>query len=258
MYIELFLLDNLLMNLLTVRLAAAFISVRPPLYRQLAVCAASAGYAALAAYLCPALAGLWVRPPLLIFMALALPVKRPRGLLGASAAVLFASLIVGGSSLCIALVFGGGIENGSISGGIPLRAAALSAAAAAFMPRAVRRALARRLPEGMLVGLAVEHNGIERRFTALVDTGNGLFEPLTGLPVIVVSCRAFARYARIPVGVSTAAGSGMLYAFRPRRITVDGVPVNALVAVTGAKMRCEALAPPSVCPGQIIGIGKTE
>ena len=62
MYVELFLLDNLLMNLLIMRLAAALLSVRPPLYRQAAAVAFTACYAALAAYLWPLLGRPFPRP----------------------------------------------------------------------------------------------------------------------------------------------------------------------------------------------------
>ena len=248
MYIELFLLDNLLMNLLIVRLAAALLSVRPPLYRQLAAASASAAYAALAAYLLPWLSGPAARPLPLALMAGAIPAKTPKGFLHAAVATLFATLTAGGAALVIALAFGGGVINGFIAGGAPLRTALLAAAAASVMPRAVRSILLRRAPSGLLVELTIEHAGITRSFTALVDTGNGLAEPLTGLPIAVLSCRALARYARLPVRVNTAGGQCVLYAFKPDRMLVEGMPVSALVAVTGQRMRCDALVPPSLYP----------
>lgn len=248
MYIELFLLDDLLMNLLIMRLAAALLSVRPPLYRQAAAGAASAVYAALAAYLCPALGRLVFRPLPLIIMTAALPARSVKGVISAAGATLFATLVIGGAALSIALFTGGGINNGFISAGVPLRAAALAALAAAAMPRAVRKMLKRRTQNGALVKLTLVHGGIERRFAALVDTGNGLTEPATGLPVIVVRCAAFKRYAALPVMASTAGGSCTLYAFKPKRAEVDGVPVSALIAVSEAKMSCEALVPAAICP----------
>ena len=248
MYIELFLLDNLLMNLLIVRLAAALLSVRPPLYRQLAAGALSAAYAAIAAYLVPALAGVWARPIPLAITALALPARNARGFLSCAAATLFATFAVGGAVCCAALLTGGSVNGGWIRAGIPLRAALLGALAACFLPRAARGLLRRRIREGLLCTLTVIHRGVEHSFTALVDTGCSLTEPVTGLPVALVRCPYFIRFAALPVRAVTASGEAAFYAFRPDRVLIDGTPADCLVAVCGARMRTQAIVPPQLCP----------
>ena len=247
MYIELFLADNVLLNLLIVRLAAAMLSVRPPLHRELGCAAISAAVAALAAFRFPLLQSPFFRAPLLLLMALALPFKGTRAFLRAALAVLAATLTVGGCALAVACLFGGGFENGGLRGGIPLRAATVAAAAAAFLPRAARRLLSRRVRNSFRVNVTLLHGGFVRRFTALVDTGNTLHEPVSGLPVAVVRCRSLERFAVIPISVSTAAGKAELRGFFPDRISVNGVETACFVAVTRERLAEEAIVPPEIC-----------
>lgn len=75
------------------------------------------------------------------------------------------------------------------------------------------------------------HQGHTVTLTALVDTGNLLRDPLTGLPVIVVSRRAARKLTPLPapgqllpgmrlISVRTAAGSALMAIFRPQRVRV--------------------------------------
>ena len=249
MYIEVFLLDNLLMNLLIVRLAAALLSQRPPLLRQLGAAGVSALLAALAAYLFPWMRNALLRLPLLGIIALAIPARSFRTYLLAAAATLFATLTVGGCALAAAYSMGGGEENGLITGGIALRTLLVSAFAASFLPSAARRILRRRLRNANTARVVLLHRGTLRRFNALVDTGNALYEPVGGLPVAVVKGSGLERFARIPVPVTTASGSAVLYAFSPERMSVDGREVRCLVAVASAGISEEALIPPELCFG---------
>lgn len=100
---------------------------------------------------------------------------------------------------------------------------------------------------------------------ALVDTGNLLRDPVTALPVVVVSCAAIRRFLpetcdcdnpdTLPRGfrlisVRTAAGMRLMMCFRPRALFLldRGVwrQINAIVAVSGALKRPRALLPPSI------------
>lgn len=247
MYVELFLLDNLLMNLLIVRLAAALLQVSPPLMRQTAAALLAAGYAAAAAYLRPVMGSLWLRPLPLVLLSLGLPFRGPRGFFACLAALLPATFCVGGAAVCAALLTGGRAGDGFISAGIPLRAALAGAAAASFLPRAARRLAAKR-GGGSFARLSITQAGITRTFRAFIDTGNRLSEPLTGLPVAVVGCRALGRYADIPISVRTAAGRGTLMAFRPDSVSVNGLPAACLVAVSSAGLEHEAVIPPALVP----------
>ncbi len=246
MYLELFLVDDLLLNLLILRLAAAFISVRPPIYRILIVSLAASGVSAAAAYLLPLLRSPLLRLPLLALMALGLPGRSPKAFLANAASVLIATFIAGGSALAAAYLTGGGVKDGFISGGIPLRVFLAAAFAVTFLPRAVRSVLRRRIKNEAGAKVLLLHNGVPRRFEALVDTGNSLHEPLSGLPVAVVRCRALKPCARLPIPVVTAAGTAVLYGFKPDRISVNGREVACIVAVTDEKTGAEAILPPEL------------
>lgn len=248
MYVEIFLIDNALMDLIAVRLAAALLSVRPPLARQAAFSALSAAAAAAAVYLVPQGARVLLLPLLLPLLALALPVKSLRGLLGACLAVGAATLLTGGCALAAALAMGGGGAHGVIRGSVPLRVFLVFAAAASFLPGAVRRFMRQGCTRGLSAGFTVEAGGLEWRFAAMVDTGNRLTDPLLGLPVAVVACRGLERFAHIPVPVVTPAGSTVLYALRPKRAAVNGTPVDCLVAVSKQALPADAILPPELVP----------
>lgn len=246
MYIELFLLDDLLLNLLIVRLAAALLSVRPPTYRVIAAGAASALVSAAAAYLAPFLRKPLFRLPLLALLSLALPARSPKAFFRGMGAVLFATFVTGGAAVVIALLTGGGTREGFLSGGIPLRTALLTALAASFLPSAARRLMRRRLKNESLAELLILHDGTLRRFTALVDTGNSLYEPVSGLPVAVIRCPALRRGAKLPIPVRTAAGRTVLMGFKPERVSVNGREVDCIVAVTKERLKAEAIVPPDI------------
>lgn len=247
MSIELFLADNLLLNLLILRLAAALLSVRPPLFRQLGAAIVSALTAALAAYLFPPLQSPFMRLPLLFLMAAALPVRGARGFAAAAGAVLFATFAVGGTVLALSLMLGGGSEDGYITGGIGLRAAILSAAAASFLPSWARRLLRRRSTSKYRVSVTLLHRGVLRRFEGIVDTGNTLAAPVSGLPVVVIRCAALAPYAKLPLNAATPAGRSRLMGFYPERLSVEGREVECVVAVAAGTLSAEAIVPPALC-----------
>ena len=231
MYFELFLADDLLLNLLILRLAAALLSVRPPTFRMIAAALSAALVSAAAAFLLPILRSVYFRIPLLALMALGLPAKSFREFLRNAGVTLFSTFVAGGCAVVIALLTGGGFKNGFLSGGISLRLALLIALAVSFLPSAARRILRRKLKNGCRANAVLLHDGRIFRFRALVDTGNSLSEPVTGLPVAVVRSAELARYAKLPIPCETAAGSVVLRGFRPERFSVDGRETDCIVAV---------------------------
>lgn len=112
--------------------------------------------------------------------------------------------------------------------------------------------LKRRRPPAQKVVLTVEEEEASAELSALVDSGNLLTEPISGLPVIVVD-RAKASAIlpnelaflaspnrQTPRGTSlrlrlipcaTASGESMLYGFIPKRILVAGQPKAACIAI---------------------------
>ena len=246
MYIELFLADDLLLNLLILRLAAALVSVRPPMYRTAAAALLAALYSAAAAFLCPALLHPLLRLPLLAVISLGLPCVGFRGFLRNAGVTLFATFIVGGCATVLALITGGSFKNGFISGGIPLRLALITALAASLLPSAARRILRRRLNNSSRARVVLLHGGQILRFDALVDTGNSLSEPVTGLPVAVISCERLKAFAHVPIPAETAAGRIVLMGFRPDGFSVNGREADCIVAVTERKLRAGAIVPPEL------------
>ena len=247
MYIELFLFDNMLMNLLILLLASALLSTRIRTVRLLAFSFAGAVISALAAAGAGVLLSLPAKLALTLAASLALPARGARARLFAFFALLLSALIAGGAVVLVCFALGGSTVFGIVYGGIPLRAALIGAAVTALIPRLVRRVLARRVGAGMTVRLVVELRGGKRlECAALVDTGNTLRDPVTALPVIVLSARRFpdeARSAGRLLPIRTASGRAVLPALRPVRVLIDGASVNALVAFSRAET---ALVPPSL------------
>ena len=248
-YIELFLLDNIVMNCLMLRIAGAICSVRIPLGRMLLFAFAGAFLAWLA--LCfPVLTSLPAKLISGLLFALAVPFRGKRGYIFAAGAVFMSAFLTGGVAMCLMFAFGGRMENGFVVASIPLRAALLSALAASLFPNALRRLISRHAQsrEGVEIGALI--GGKEYAFNALVDTGNLLCEPMSGLPAAIAYLPELSARAGIPVPTSTAMGEGVLYALKPDRVWVSGAPnieLPLLIALSktplhGADMILPAMA----------------
>ena len=117
-------------------------------------------------------------------------------------------------------------------------------------------------PGARCVTLEVIHHAHRLELTALVDSGNLLRDPLTRLPVIVVSRKAAARLVSLPerdgiapgmrlISVRTVAGTSLMAIFRPGSIRIlesgGWQPVRALVGVNPDGYNgFQALVPSSV------------
>lgn len=260
MYIELFLLDNLLMNLLMLRLAAAMLSLRVSAKRTLPASFLGSCYAAVGAGFLPMLLSPAMKLVSGLLFALALPFRSFRSYLHNAAVLFLSAFTVGGAVLIIALAGGGSIDGSIVRCGISLRTALIGAAVASSLPGLIRRILARRVKEESLVRLAIDVGGTHIECAALVDTGCTLTEPLTGLPVILLPKKKFAdaaRMADIPAGIPagmptglsigmpvpmlTANGRSIVYALKPDRVLLNGISVDAYIAFTEAAI---PLVPP--------------
>ena len=135
---------------------------------------------------------------------------------------------------------------------ISLRAALIGACLAAYLPRPARKLVFRSGAVQKQVRVEAEFTvkpsgeRIRAECTALVDTGNMLFEPMTALPVIVLDKERFrqaAALARLPIPVRTACGTGVIYCARPSLLLINGRPADALIAFSSVRT---AIAPPCV------------
>lgn len=216
--VELFLLDNLLMDYLILRLAAVFACVRLKTLPALGTAAAGALYALLATACAPLLNTLV--PKLALGCVMALPLGRGWRAYGRGLACLYLSaFLTGGLAFALTMLFGGESSGGVLYGTVRLRTVLLAAAGAASLPRIVRTLLTLYQSRTRYVTLRIVCEDREMELTALVDSGNLLTEPISGLPVVVVRPGLLPEGKR-PVPYRTIAGDGMLYAMRPKRIAV--------------------------------------
>ena len=209
MYIELFLLDNFVMDCLMLRIAAALCARRLPI-RRMAIASALGACCAWASLFFPPLLSLPGKIVCGLLFALAFPEKRLREYTRAVAAVFAAAFLTGGFAFCLALCFGGGMGTGVVLAALPVRTALVVVLAATFVPNLVRRLQARRAQAGFRAEVIMHAAGREYRLDALIDTGNGLVEPLSGKPVAVAHLPELAEHAHIPIPTATAHGTDVL------------------------------------------------
>lgn len=217
--IELFLLDNLLMNYLVLKLASVLCGKRLRALPALAVCLLGAVAALLSMSSAPVLQ----TPPakLLLGLLMALPLKRSWKRYYAAVLYLFiASFFMGGLMLVLSMVFGGGMSSGALIGTLSLRILLLSLAACAAAPRVARALVAVVLTRKKRVRMLVSLPDRTLELVALLDSGNLLTEPLSGLPVVVVKPGLLPEGGR-PVPYRTMDSTGFVYAIRPISLQVD-------------------------------------
>jgi stage II sporulation protein GA (sporulation sigma-E factor processing peptidase) len=247
-WLELFLLDNAVMNALMLHAAAAMCSSKIPFWRMLAFSFGGALYAAVT-FSYPVMGLLPFKLITGLIMTLALPFKTMRAYLTHALCLFFAAFLTGGLCICLALAMGGGMENGFLLASVPLRAALVGALVASFLPRALRAVLARNLKSAVHVRLKLCHGQKEYLLDGIVDTGNFLTEPLSALPVVVFYAEGFPPCSGLPVPARGATGSEtVLYAFAPDALIdcATGARLNALVALAPAPMKSGgALVPPT-------------
>lgn len=237
MYIELFILDNTLMNLLILTAAAALCQRPAGVLLRLAASLFGALYAAAALALAPVLLLFPCKLMLGAVMALSICKDVRRDYLSSLAALFAATLMVGGLVYALALAVGGSMEQGALYAGPTLRVwlvtALLGALAATLLPRLIRAWLANRAADGARVLVRLICGGRCYILRALVDTGNALCDPLSGLPVVIVPARCMPDSPLRPIPCSTVSGQCTLYACKPDSLQIRGKrwrDVHALIA----------------------------
>ena len=248
MYIELFLLDNILMDVLICRLAAAMCGRAVHMPRVLAFSLAGAIYGAFA-YLYPALNSLPCKILLCLIMAFALPAKGVREYIAGLAGMCAAAFIIGGAAF-FAVYATGGVANDSLVGGVPLRIMLLAASAAAAMPPIARRIRQRRIQNQQIHTLTIKRNQRTYTLAAMVDSGSSLVEPVSGLPAAVAYLPG--ETGNIPIPISTVQGSSIIMAFRPDSAEYDGTELDIMIAISDMPIHPQALLPPAALPDTFI------
>ncbi len=141
----------------------------------------------------------------------------PRKVFRAAACFFLSAFLLGGTGFSLMYMLGARGFGWDIASLL----AAVGAVACVLLASGWRRASLARL----LCKVRLEYRGETCEFTAMIDTGNHLREPVSGLPVIVVERPALAKIDTRegwPVAFSSMAGSGTIEAIIPQHIVVDG------------------------------------
>lgn len=233
--IELFLLDNTLMNLLMLRLASAISGLKLRSLSGIAAALFGAVYALLSLSSLPVLRH-WACKALLCIAAAIPLIHGKRDILRALLALLASACLTGGMMLGLCLMLGGVLSNGGLIGTVPVRIALMGISAGCLLPRMVRAALSAYRSRNRRIAMRIMLADRTLALTALADSGNLLTEPLSGRPVVVVDRRLMPQYTGgRPVPYATVNGDGMLYAIEPKSIRVfqDGWhSIDAMIAAS--------------------------
>ncbi|MCL2696327.1 MAG: sigma-E processing peptidase SpoIIGA [Clostridiales bacterium] len=253
--IELFLLDNFIMNYLLFSLA----SVLSGTHMRMGYTALSAGIGA--GYALAGLAWLpvlqWLPVKGLAFGLLALPLRaKGQKYIYLLLSVFLAAFLLSGTLLFLTGLFGGSVgRNGTLVGAVPLRVALLGAGLCATLPRLFRKLFAAHHLKAFTAQITIEWGGQSMTCTALLDSGNALTEPLSGLPVILVAGPLPAGPRR-PIPYQTQGGTGLLQGARPDRVLLmDTHEVNAWVCAAPQPIQgADAIFPSCLVPNEWRGM----
>lgn len=248
--IEPFLLDNTLMNACVYLLTAAWLGVRVRTLPVLLASLLGAVYALLSLFVLPLLREPYIKLP--AFLIGSLPLFRKAGPFYRTLPfLLLSAATVGGAALLLTLQLGGSITmDGTLMGTVPLRAALLSAAVAAILPRTIRKLLRVHKRHTLYTDVVIVLKEHTYRLRALIDSGNLLTEPLSGLPVILLD-REVDTPSR-PIPFQSASHTDVLFGERAQRVSLPdfhGAVVDCVCAASPLPMKdVQAILPESVLP----------
>lgn len=132
----------------------------------------------------------------------------------------------------------------SLGDGISLRLMLLIAFTASIMPGIARRVRGKRLDNQNRHILILKRGDKEYELDAMVDSGNSLYDPVSGRPVAVAW---LPETGDIPIPVGTVNERSVLYAFRPDSARLDGSDIDILVAVSKRPLKAALIPPAALC-----------
>ena len=252
MYVELYILDNWLMNVLILRLAACLMGLRSVFWRDLLFALLGALYA-LCSLFYPWLLHPVMKVVLCFIMAFSAKWQGVRAYLLHVGAVALSTFIAGGTAYALALLTGGDLSGGYIVASLPLRAIIYTAVLIAFLPNLLRRIRRERITSELQLPIVIEQDGNTFSLTGIVDTGSSLSEPVSALPGLLVCCNDLKKYANTPVITHGAFQCSVIYGFMPDRICISGQEVAAFIFLTESDLMFsgavfQALIPPDALP----------
>ncbi|MDR2515604.1 MAG: sigma-E processing peptidase SpoIIGA [Christensenellaceae bacterium] len=245
-YVELFLLQNFAMDALVLSLALRLSRRRPIFWRVALAAALGSGYA-LAAYWPPLrfLQGLLFRTACIVGMCgLALRGLTLRTWLRTSGFSLVALICLGGTGYGLMEMLG--------ARGFGLWQAIFTAVLGAMAMAALSLPLGQARPEfRRRVNLRLGEEELD--LVGLIDTGNALQEPLSGLPVMLIA-PGLAKGLHLgklrPVPFTALGAEGVIDAFYPDSVFLEGEKMDWFVAIYPGELDCDALLPGSCAYNQ--------
>ena len=248
--VEPFLIDNTLMNYCVFALAGVLLGVRVRVLKTVLASLFGAVYALVSLFLVPLLREPYLKLP--CFLLIALPLYRGAGRrLLIVPYILLSAVTVGGAALFLTLLLGGTVSmDGALIGTVPIRAGLASAVAASLLPRVMRALLLARRKRALTTEIRVRLKTHTYRLKALIDSGNLLTEPLTGLPVLLIDRPVDAPRLLIPF--ANLSGDGVLYGERAVSVELadyGGLSVDCICAHAPSPIAdAQAILPERVLP----------
>ncbi len=189
--IEWFLLDNMLMNIAVLVLSAALSGLRLRMFVAPVVALSGAVFALLAVSNCPVLTKMLPKLLFALVLAFGLKFNNLTGYLRSLLCVLLCAMLLGGLMLILtymqAKAAKTAIVGGILIGSVEIRILLITVTLGSLLPRCLRylRYMAR--IDANRIQLKVIVDGYCLNTTALIDTGNLLVEPISGLPVVLIN-----------------------------------------------------------------------
>ncbi len=231
-YIELLFLDNLLMNALIIFLSSRLQDRPPSIIRNLVASSVGAVYALL--YFLSPVNSVWGWFIVKVLFAVAMVAiannpKSFKALGGGLVYFLLSSCILGGVMLGLFYLTGSGTTSALgviVTRGIPLRIVLIGGVCGCIALEYLRRNISMKVHvDACSAEINVVTDKGQAKLKALVDTGNGLTEPLSGRPVILVKQGYIeilkpknAKERMVPC--VTISGFKMLKAFKAKHVFV--------------------------------------
>ncbi len=212
--VELFILDNAVMNALILLIASSFArcKLRPILTVMLSFL--GGGYAMLALKYPIVFANPIVKVAFAFVLAFALKSSNRKSYFFSVMFVLLSAVLLGGIGFFIVFSMGGSFAFGALTGTNTLRIGLYTLLVGLCIPRVIRLLASRKNPDKPMK-LRVYSKGEWHSFDALIDTGNMATEPLSGLPVVFLPrdiCEGFVY----PLPIQSVCGEKMLSCTRAK------------------------------------------
>lgn len=214
---EFFLAYNFALTLLLLHTAAALSGLRLYEWRAIVCAALGAICALLGVWMWPFLREWWIRLLSVPLMALTIRFHDGHGFVRAVFFICCASAVLSGATMLLYSLLGGFAGRGILSWEILPWMQFLAVALCMGLPRLIRGMKALKQKKQGCFLIRITHCGKLWQGKAMLDSGNLLTEPLSGLPVIILTPN-FVGEGHWPVPFEGINGTGILYAMKPDRI----------------------------------------